>query len=39
MLGKILGGLGFLVALTVRCVFAMPTYRQGEAQHRRQDGA
>jgi cytochrome c biogenesis protein CcmG, thiol:disulfide interchange protein DsbE len=30
MLGKILGGLGFLVGVTVLCLFAMPTYRQGE---------
>jgi cytochrome c biogenesis protein CcmG/thiol:disulfide interchange protein DsbE len=30
MIGKILGGLGFLAAIAALCVFAMPTYRQGE---------
>lgn len=30
MLGKILGGLGFAAAVTALCLFAMPTYRQGE---------
>jgi cytochrome c biogenesis protein CcmG, thiol:disulfide interchange protein DsbE len=30
MKGKILGGLGFLGAVAALCVFAMPTYRQGE---------
>ena len=30
MKGKILGGLGFLAAVAALCVFAMPTYRQGE---------
>jgi cytochrome c biogenesis protein CcmG, thiol:disulfide interchange protein DsbE len=30
MKGKILGGLGFAAALAALCVFAMPSYRQGE---------
>jgi len=30
MLGKILGGLGFAAAVAALCVFAMPSYRQGE---------
>jgi cytochrome c biogenesis protein CcmG, thiol:disulfide interchange protein DsbE len=30
MKGKIVGGLGFLGAVAVLCVFALPTYRQGE---------
>jgi peroxiredoxin len=30
MIGKIIGGLAFLGAVAVLCVFAMPTYRQGE---------
>jgi cytochrome c biogenesis protein CcmG, thiol:disulfide interchange protein DsbE len=30
MISKIIGGLAFLGAVAVLCVFAMPTYRQGE---------
>lgn len=30
MKGKVIGGLAFLGAVAVLCVFAMPTYRQGE---------
>jgi cytochrome c biogenesis protein CcmG, thiol:disulfide interchange protein DsbE len=30
MKGKILGGIGFAAAVAALCVFAMPTYRQGE---------
>jgi cytochrome c biogenesis protein CcmG/thiol:disulfide interchange protein DsbE len=30
MIGKILGGLGFAAAVAALCLFAMPTYRQGE---------
>lgn len=30
MIGKILGGIGFAAAVTALCIFAMPTYRQGE---------
>ncbi len=30
MAGKILGGLGFLAAVVALCLFALPTYRQGE---------
>jgi len=30
MKGKILGGIGFAAAVAALCLFAMPTYRQGE---------